>query len=77
MNGKVRVNFAESIAVEARLGNGVVMMLPIEFAGAQGAVPGLDQVTVILKPELKGAGIVQMTLIVGGRRTSSPTVFIK
>jgi hypothetical protein len=40
-------------------------------------VPGLDQVTVILRPELKGAGIVQMTLIVGGRRSSSPTVVIQ
>jgi uncharacterized protein (TIGR03437 family) len=53
------------------------MTLPVEFAGAEGTVPGLDQVTVILRPELKGAGIVQMTLIVGGRRSSSPTVVIK
>jgi uncharacterized protein (TIGR03437 family) len=77
VNGKVRANLAEAISVEARLPDGQVMTLPVEFAGAQGVVPGLDQVTVILKPELKGAGTVQMTLIVGGRRSSSPTVFIK
>jgi uncharacterized protein (TIGR03437 family) len=76
VDGKVRVNLAEAITVEARLPNGTVMTLPIEFAGAQG-VPGLDQVTVILRPELKGAGIVQLTLVVNGRRSSSPTVFIK
>ena len=77
VNGKVRPNFAEGVSVEARLPNGTVVMLPVEFAGAQGAVPGLDQVTVILRSELKGAGIVQMTLIVGGRRSSSPTVVIQ
>jgi hypothetical protein len=76
VNGKVRVNLAEAITVEARLPDGQVMTLPVEFAGAQG-VPGLDQVTVILRPELKGAGIVQLTLVVNGRRSSSPTVFIK
>jgi uncharacterized protein (TIGR03437 family) len=77
IGGKVRANLAEAITVEALLPNGQVMTLPVEFAGAQGTVPGLDQVTVILRSELKGAGIVQLTLIVGGRRTSSPTVFIK
>ena len=77
IGGKVRANLAEAITVEARLPNGQVMTLPVEFAGAQGTVPGLDQVTVILRSELKGAGIVQVTLIVGGRRSSSPTVFIK
>jgi uncharacterized protein (TIGR03437 family) len=75
VGGKVRANLAEAITIEARLANGTVMTLPVEFAGAQG-VPGIDQVTVILRPELKGAGIVQMTLIVGGRRSSSPTVVI-
>jgi uncharacterized protein (TIGR03437 family) len=77
VDGKARANLAEGISVEARLPNGTVMTLPVEFAGAQGVVPGLDQVTVILRPELKGAGIVQMTLIVGGRRSSSPTVVIQ
>jgi len=77
VGGSVRANLAEAIVVEARLPNGDVMTLPVEFAGAQGVVPGLDQVTVILRPELKGAGVVQMTLVVGGRRSSSPTVSIR
>ena len=77
VNGKVRANLAEAITVEARLPNGQVLTLPVEFAGAQGVVPGLDQVTVILRSELKGAGIVQLTLIVNGRRSSSPTVVIQ
>jgi uncharacterized protein (TIGR03437 family) len=77
VGGTVRANLAEAITIEARLPNGTVMTLPVEFAGAQGTVPGLDQVTVILRPELKGAGTVQMTLIVGGRRSSSPTVVIQ
>jgi uncharacterized protein (TIGR03437 family) len=77
VGGNVRANLAEAIAVEARLPNGDVLTLPVEFAGAQGVVPGLDQVTVILRPELRGAGVVQMTLVVGGRRSSSPTVSIR
>ena len=77
VGGKVRANLAEGISVEARLGNGTVMMLPVEFAGAQGTLPGLDQVTVILRSELRAAGTVQLTLIVGGRRSSTTTVFIK
>ena len=78
VDGKTRANLAEGISVEARLGNGDMMTLPIEYAGPERALPGLDQVTVILKPELKGAGAVQLTLIVNGRRSpAAPTVFIK
>ncbi len=77
VGGKVRANLAEVIGVEARLGNGTVVTLPVEFAGAQGGLPGLDQVTVILRSELRGAGTVQLTLIVGGRRSNAPTVSIK
>lgn len=76
IGGQVRPNFAEAINVEARLGNGQVISLPVEFAGAQGTLPGLDQVTVVLTSQLKGAGTVQLTLIVGGRRSNAPTVFI-
>jgi len=77
LGDRVRPNFAEAITVEARLGNGQVVNLPVEFAGAQGTLPGLDQVTVVLTSQLKGAGTVQLTLIVGGRRSNAPTVFIK
>ncbi|HEY0730118.1 MAG TPA: hypothetical protein VGD38_18675, partial [Pyrinomonadaceae bacterium] len=75
--GLVRPNFAESISVEARGSNGNVYTLPVEFAGAQGVLPGLDQITVRLIPELRGAGVVQLTLVVGSRRSNTPTVFIK
>jgi uncharacterized protein (TIGR03437 family) len=77
IGGQVRANLAEALTIEARLPNGDVLTLPVEFAGAQGVVPGLDQVTVILRPELRGAGTVQLTLVVGGRRSSSPTVSIR
>jgi uncharacterized protein (TIGR03437 family) len=52
------------------------MTLAVEYAGVQGLVPGLDQITVVLPSTLKGAGTVQLTLIVGGRRSNAPTVFI-
>jgi uncharacterized protein (TIGR03437 family) len=77
VGGTVRPNFAESISVEARLTDGRIYTLPIEFAGAQGLLPGLDQVSIRLIPELKGAGSVQLTLVIGGRRSNAPTVFIK
>lgn len=75
--GVVRPNFAESITVEALLSNGRVYTLPVEFAGPQGLLPGLDQINVRLIPELKNAGIVQLTLVIGGRRSNTPTVIIK
>jgi uncharacterized protein (TIGR03437 family) len=77
LRGTVIPNFAESVTVEARLGDGRVVSLPVEFAGPQGALAGLDQVTVRLLPDMKGTGLVQMTLILGGRRSNTPTVVIK
>jgi len=77
VDGSVRANFAEAVTVEARLGNGQVFTLPVKFAGVQGTLPGLDQVTIVLIPELKGAGTVQLTLIIGGRRSNAPTIFVK
>jgi len=76
-NGVVRPNFAESISVEAIAGDGHIYSLPIEYAGPQGVLPGLDQINVRLIPELRGAGLVQLTLIIGGRRSNTPTIFIK
>jgi uncharacterized protein (TIGR03437 family) len=40
-------------------------------------LPGLDQVNVRLIPELRGAGTVQLTLILGGRRSNAPTIVIQ
>jgi len=78
VSGSVRPNLAEGVTVEARVAaTGQIYMLPVQFAGAQGVLPGLDQVTVMLVPELKGAGAVQLTLIVNGRRSGgAPSVFI-
>jgi len=76
LGGVVRPNFAESVTVEALLSNGHIYSLPVEFAGPQGLLPGLDQINVRLIPELRGAGLVQLTLVIGGRRSNTPIVFI-
>lgn len=70
-------NLAESVAVEARTSNGQIVSLPVEFAGSQPALLGLDQANVILPPELRGAGTVELTLIIDGLRSNSATIFIR
>jgi uncharacterized protein (TIGR03437 family) len=77
VDGITRPNFAESVSVEARCSNGQVFTLPVEFAGAQGVLPGLDQVNVILIPELQNAGTVSLTLIINGQRSNAPTIFVR
>ncbi|MDQ2856225.1 MAG: hypothetical protein M3R68_07830, partial [Acidobacteriota bacterium] len=69
-------NLAESVVVEAQTQDNRVYLLPVEFAGAQGALPGLDQVNVVLVPQLEGAGSVTLTLIVNGRRSNAPTIVV-
>jgi uncharacterized protein (TIGR03437 family) len=75
-DGKVWVNVAESVTVEARTPDNRVYQLPVEFAGAKG-VPGLDQINVILVPQLQDAGTASLTLIVNGRRSNAPTIRVK
>ena len=70
-------NFAESVAVAARLSNGQVVSLPVEFAGAQPGLIGLDQVNLRLPPELRASGMANLTLIIGGVRSNSGTIFIR
>lgn len=70
-DGQVLVNLAESVTVEARKNDGTVFTLPVEFAGSQGTLAGLDQVNVVLVPELRGAGSVQLTLVVNGVRSNA------
>ncbi|HEU4507660.1 MAG TPA: Ig-like domain-containing protein [Pyrinomonadaceae bacterium] len=77
MDGVIKPNYAESIVVEAKTRNNRVFVLPVEFAGAQGILTGMDQITVILVPELRGVGRVQLTLIVNGQRSNAPTVEIR
>jgi uncharacterized protein (TIGR03437 family) len=75
--GTLVPNFAESVVVEGRKSNGQVFTLPVEFAGAQMGMIGLDQVNVRLTPELQAAGTVALTLIIGGTRSNSATIFIR
>jgi uncharacterized protein (TIGR03437 family) len=77
INGVLRPNFAESVTVEAHTSDGRVLQLPVEFAGVQGMLPGLDQINVVLLPELQGAGTVELTLIVGGQRSNATTILIQ
>jgi len=76
INGLTRPNFAESVSVEARCSDGRVFTLPVEFAGVQGVLPGLDQVNVVLIPELRSAGTVSLTLIINGQRSNAPSVLV-
>lgn len=75
-DGVVIPNLAESVIIEAHTPDGRVYRLPVEFAGAQGSVPSLDQVNVVLVPELQGAGTVDLTLIVNGQRSNAATIMI-
>lgn len=75
-NGKLVANLAESVTVEARLSDGRIFNLPVEYAGVQGDQPGIEQVNFILIPELSGAGDVQLTVTAGGRRSNAMTVTI-
>ena len=75
--GGVRANLAESVSVEARKSDGTVIPLQVEYAGLQGVVAGLDQVTVVLPSQLAGAGSIQLTLITGGRRSNPVSIVIQ
>jgi uncharacterized protein (TIGR03437 family) len=76
-NGQMLPNLAESVVVEARRSSGAIVRLPVEYAGSQGVLPGLDQITVVLPVQLAGAGSVQLTVVVGGVRSNPVTVVIQ
>jgi uncharacterized protein (TIGR03437 family) len=76
INSQILPNFAESVVVEARTSDARVFRLPVEFAGA-GRTPGIDQITVVLVPELRGAGRVELTLVVAGRRSNTAAVNVR
>jgi uncharacterized protein (TIGR03437 family) len=71
------VNLAESVRVEARTRDGRVFSLPVEFAGLASRFLGLEQVNVVLIPELQGAGGVELTIIVGTERSNIAGVTIR
>ena len=48
----------------------------VDFAGAQGGFDGLDQLNVRIPPELGGLGIVNVTIIIGGKQSNVATVKI-
>jgi uncharacterized protein (TIGR03437 family) len=73
----VIVNLCESVLVEARTSSGSVYQLPVEFAGRPGPLAGLDQLNIVLVPELKGAGTVELTLIAGDQRSNIVTISVK
>jgi len=77
-NGQIVLNVAESLTVEARTQDGRLYHLPVEFAGApEGRLPGLDQVNVLLHPELRGAGRVDLTIVVNGQRSNTAAINIR
>ncbi|HEY0077641.1 MAG TPA: hypothetical protein VGB73_03275 [Pyrinomonadaceae bacterium] len=76
-NGARLANVAESVTVEARMRDGRTFMLPVEYAGAQETLPGLDQLTVRIVPELRGAGSVELVVTVGGRRGNTVNVNVR
>jgi uncharacterized protein (TIGR03437 family) len=75
--GRVLQNVAEGISVEARLVDGRTFMLPVAYAGPQGSIVGMDQINVVLVPELSGAGDVQLTIVVGNVRSNTLRVVVR
>jgi uncharacterized protein (TIGR03437 family) len=77
-NGGILANVAESLTVEARTRDGRVYNLPVEFAGAlEGRMLGLDQINVVLYSELRGAGLVDLTVIINGQRSNTAAINVK
>jgi uncharacterized protein (TIGR03437 family) len=70
-------NVAESVVVEARTGDGRVYGLPVEYAGKQGKLAGVDQITFMLLPELRGAGRVELTIFVAGQASNVASVNVR
>lgn len=70
-------NVAESVSVEARTQDGRVFQLPVEFAGATLRPSLFGQIIIRLIPELRGAGTVELTLVVGGQRSNSATINVR
>ena len=75
-SGQRLENLADVVSVQARTSDGRVFNLPVEYAGAQGTRRGIDQVNVVLVPELAGAGTVQLTITAAGVTSSAKTISI-
>ena len=72
------VLYASGVRNRSSLANVTCMInglsLPATFAGPQGQYPGLDQVDVLLPASLKGAGQVNISLIVDGQTSNTVTL---
>jgi uncharacterized protein (TIGR03437 family) len=51
--------------------------VPVQYSGAQGTTEGLDQVNVLLTPELSGSGYTQVILTVDGQPSNIVSVAIQ
>ena len=76
VGGVVTPNLAESVVIQAHTQDGRIFSLPVEFAGGESLIAGLDHINIVLIPELQSAGLVDLTLIVNGQRSNSPTIVI-
>ena len=74
---RTHANVAESVALAARTSDGRAFWLPVEFAGGSRALPGLDQLIFRLIPELRGAGVVQLTLWANARESNTVTINVR
>jgi uncharacterized protein (TIGR03437 family) len=64
-------NRSDSAAVTCTIGS---FTLAVDYAGAQPAFPGLDQVNVLLPPKLAGSGLVNVLLTGDGVSSNIATV---
>jgi uncharacterized protein (TIGR03437 family) len=69
-------NIAESVMVEARTTDNRVFQLPVEYVGPSGRSAGLDQINVKLIGELRGAGDVELTIVIAGQRSNMAMIKI-
>jgi trimeric autotransporter adhesin len=68
-------NVANAVTAQATDSLGGVHSLPVEYAGAAPDFVGLDQVNVVVPPDLEGAGLVNVQLQ-AGNTTSNPVSIV-
>ena len=71
-NGQLLENLSENVSVLAAA-DGRWFWLTVEYAGAQGQLPGIDQINVVLPSELAGAGTIQLTVVASGHVSNTVT----
>jgi hypothetical protein len=73
-NGRLVENLSENVFVSATAADGRVFWLKVEYAGAQGQLAGIDQINVVLPPQLAGAGTAQLKVVAGGQVSNTVTI---